>query len=75
MDLTSPFLFQATRQPFDLNNAVHPTGGQSHGPALIGQGLQDGLPNPPNGIGNELKTFGFIVAVYRLDQTHIAFVN
>ena len=75
MDLASPFLLQATRQPFDLNNAVHPTGGQSHGPTLIGQGLQDGLANPPNSIGNELKAFGFIVAVNRLEQAQIALVN
>src|SRR5690606_34654753 len=42
---------------------------------LFGDRLQDGLTDPPYGIGNEFKTFGLIKTFGRFDQSEIPLVN
>src|SRR5690554_7036118 len=48
---------------------------QTDNSRLFGQGLQYGLTNPPNRIGNELETTCFIELFGGFNQTQVAFVD
>ena len=43
--------------------------------ALLGQCLENGLSNPPNGVGDELEATGFVKTLRALHQAHIALGN
>ena len=43
--------------------------------ALLGQGLENGLTDPPNRVGNEFKAAGLIELLGGLDQAEVAFVD
>src|SRR5262249_15151917 len=44
-------------------------------PALLGQGLQNGLPDPPDRIGDELDSLGLVELVGRPDEAEVALVD
>ena len=48
---------------------------QAHNAAVLGDGLQDALTNPPHGIADELEATCLVEALGGLDQSHIAFVD
>ena len=48
---------------------------QTHNSALLGNGLQNALANPPYGIGNKLESTSFIKFLCSLYQSDISFVN
>ena len=48
---------------------------QPHDAALLGNGLEDALANPPHGIGDELEASRLVELLGSLNQTYVAFVN
>jgi hypothetical protein len=46
-----------------------------HDPALLGQRLEDGLSNPPDGVGDELDALGLVELVGRADEAEVALVD
>jgi hypothetical protein len=44
-------------------------------PALLGEGLQDGLLDPPDGVGDELDALGLVELVGRADEPDVALVD
>ena len=48
---------------------------QSDDTALLGNGLQDGLANPPYGIADELETACLVEFLCGLDQADVTLVN
>ena len=44
-------------------------------PALLGEGLQDRLPDPPHRIGDELDSLGLVELVRRADEAKIPLVD
>ena len=42
---------------------------------MFGQGLEDRLPHPPDGVGNELEPAGLVEPFGRLDQTQVALTD
>ncbi len=48
---------------------------QADNAALLGQGLQNGLSDPPDRIADKLESAGLIKPFSRLYQAYIAFVN
>ena len=49
--------------------------GEPHRPGLFGQGVHDGLADPPHRIGDELDPLVWIESLGRLDETDIAIVD
>ena len=45
------------------------------GPAVVGDGAPDGLPDPPRRIGRELEAAAELEAIDRLHQADVAFLN
>ena len=48
---------------------------QTHDTTLLGNGLQDALANPPDGVGNELEATGLVELLGCLDQADVTLVN
>ena len=48
---------------------------QSDDAALLCEGLENGLANPPDGIGNKLKASGLVELLGGLYQSHVTFVD
>ena len=49
--------------------------GQAHDTALLGNSLEDGLANPPHGIGDELETACLIKLLGSLDEADVTLVD
>ena len=48
---------------------------QTHNTTLLGDGLQDALANPPNGIGDEFKSARFVEFLSSFYQSDVTLVN
>ena len=48
---------------------------QAHDAALLGDGLQDALANPPYGIGDEFESARFVEFLSSFYQSDVSFVN
>ena len=48
---------------------------QAEGAALVGQGVDDRLAHPPDGVGDELDALVRVEALGRLDQPDVALVD
>ena len=46
-----------------------------HDAALLGQRLEDGLPDPPDRVGDELDALGLVELVRRADEAEVALVD
>ena len=69
------FLFKLAERLVDFVERANFVQRQSHNTALLGQGLEDALTNPPNGIRNELETTGFVKTLCGFDKAQVAFVD
>jgi len=47
----------------------------AHDAALLGQRLQDGLPDPPHGVGDELDPLGLVELPRRADEADVSLVD
>ena len=59
----------------DLVVGAHLVERHFHDAALLGNGLQNALANPPHGIGDKLETSGLIESFGSLDESHVALVD
>src|SRR5262245_49522206 len=48
---------------------------QPEGPALVGEGVDDRLAHPPDGVGDELDVLAGVVALRRLDEADVPLVD
>ena len=69
------FLFKFVKCLVDFINGTYFIEGKPDDPCLFGQGLENGLPDPPNGIGNKLKSTGFIKTLGGLYQAKVSFID
>ena len=69
------FLFEFGEGLVDLVQGAHLVEREPHDAGLLGQGLEDGLPDPPHRIGDELEAAGLIELLRRLDQAEVALVD
>ena len=63
---------QVFQEGCDAVELFHPIGRQAYHARFLRNAVEDRLPNPPVGIGNEFKTPGFIKAFGGLNKSHIA---
>ncbi len=68
-------LFEFGKRLVDFIQRTYFVQGQTYDTALFGQGLQNALANPPNGVGNEFKTARFVETLGCFNQTQVAFVD
>ncbi len=59
----------------DLVNFPHLLDGQFHGAGLLGEGVHDGLADPPDRVGDELDVAGGIEPFGGLDQADVALLD
>ena len=59
----------------DLVQRAHLVQWQTHDTALLGQGLQDALANPPYGIGDKLETARLVELLSGLDEAEVTLVD
>ena len=69
------FLLELAEGLVDLIERAHLVQGQTHDTALLCQGLEYALTNPPNGVGNELESTGFVELFCSLDEAQVALVD
>jgi len=69
------FLFQFGEGFIDFIDRSYFIQGESYNPGLFGKCLKDGLPDPPDSIGDKFKSPGFIKPLGRFDETKITFVD
>ena len=72
---TFVFLFEAVRLAVDAVYGTHLIEGQPDDTALLGNSLQNALPNPPHGIGDKLKTTRLVKLLGSFDKSHVALVD
>lgn len=56
-------------------DAAHLVQWQAHDVALLGDGLQNALANPPNGVRYELEASGLVEFLCSLDQSSVALAD
>ena len=59
----------------NLRQSSHLVEGQTHDTALLGNGLQNALANPPDSIGYELEATRLIEFLRSANQSNVAFVD
>src|SRR5690606_14719815 len=59
----------------NLRDGADPDEGQADDPALLGVRLQDSLPDPAHGIGDELEATGLIEPLRGLDEAVVGVVD
>ena len=59
----------------DLVDGLYHMHRNANGASLVRNGAGDGLTNPPGCIGGELKAFGMVKLLNRLDQAEVALLN
>ena len=69
------FLFDFIDLVIDFVERAHLVEGESDDAALLGDGLQDALTNPPHGIRDELESARLIEFLGSLDQADVTLVN
>ena len=69
------FLFEFVDLVIDFVERAHLVEGESDDAALLGDGLQDALTNPPHGIRDELESARLIEFLGSLDQADVTFVD
>ena len=77
VDAWPPFvlLFKLAKYLVDFVYRPNLVQWQANNAALLGNGLQDALPNPPYSIRNELETAGLVEFFGSFYQAHIALVD
>ena len=68
-------LLKAVDLVVDLAERPHLVQRQPYDAALLGDGLQDALPDPPHGVGDELEAACLIEFLGSLDQADVALVD
>jgi len=68
-------LFKFAESLVDFVERANFIQGQTHDSALFGQGLQDALTDPPNGVRNEFEASGFVETLGSFDKPQVAFVD
>ena len=68
-------LGQPRRRLAHLRDRPDPVQGQPDHPGLLGQRLQDGLPDPPHGVADELEPARLVEPLGRLDQPVVPLVD
>ncbi len=71
----SLLLFEDGKGLIDFIYGAYLVQRKPHYPCLFSQSLENGLTNPPDCIGNELKSPCFVEALGSLDQSKIPFIN
>jgi hypothetical protein len=73
--LTSQLLQQGRRAFADAMQGAGSVQRHSHDAALLGEGLENGLANPPDRIGDELDALGLVEFVCGPDQPEVALID
>ena len=73
--LALELLLELGKRAVDFVERAHAVQRQAHDAALLGQGLQDALADPPHGVGDELEALRLVEALGRLDQPQVALVD
>ena len=69
------FLLEGTESLADLIQSTNPVQRQADDARLFGQRLQDRLPDPPHGVGDEFEPAGLVEPLGRFDQAEVPFVD
>ena len=73
--LTHILLFELTDLVINLRERSHLVEWQTNNATLLGNSLQNALPNPPNGIRNELESACLIKFLSSFHQSDVAFID
>ena len=68
-------LFELVEYFVDLVDRANLIEGQPDDTALLGDGLQDALTNPPDGVGDKLETSRLVELLGSLDEPHVTLVD
>ena len=72
---TLKLLFKFRASAADLGLQAHLVERHAHNATLLADGLQDALPNPPHGVGDEFETARFVKFLSRFHQADVALVD
>lgn len=72
---TFEFLLKAADFLLEFIEGAELVGGQTDDAGVLGDGLENGLTNPPHSVGDELEAAGFVEALGGLDEADVTLVN
>ena len=72
---TLVFLLESGVGFVDFVEGAYLVEGEADDAGLLGEGLEDGLTDPPDGVGDEFEAAGFVEFLGGLDEAEVALVD